>query len=114
MHLYQSEKGLIDMNNNNETIVEMATLQLKIDQGQPSTNDVHTYEQGLAGLSSGDFIVMNLAVKVLEGKQYSVTTDNAETVKRCRSLADHMGALVQEIFEGSGLTKIVFRPSSRQ
>jgi hypothetical protein len=89
----------------------MAALQLKIDRGHPSTTDLHRFERGLAGLSGGDLIVMNLAVKLLEGKNYIVTTDNAETVKRCRSLADHMGASAEQIFEGSALTKIVFRPS---
>ena len=100
-------------NNDDKTIVELAALQLKIDGGSPSTNEVQKLEQGLAGLSSSDFAVMNLALRLLAGKNYSVTTDNVDTAKRCRSLADHMGASVEEVFEGGGLTKIIFRPSSR-
>jgi len=94
---------------NDDTIVQLAALQLKIDRGNPSTDDVHKFEQGLAGLSGGDFMVMNLAVRLLEGKNYCVATDNADTAKRCKLLADHMGASVQEV-RGSGLTKILFSP----
>ena len=99
----------------NQKMVELAALQRKIDHGQSSTTiDLHHFQQALADFQDHDFITMSLAVMLLEGKSYSLAGDNPDTVSRCKSLAEHMGASVEEIREGGHLIQIVFRPASRQ
>jgi hypothetical protein len=60
-------------------------------------------------------VTMTLASKLMDGKPYSVTSDNPEAITRCRSLAKHLGASVESIEESeAGTTTIIFRPASRQ
>ena len=98
----------------NEELIELASLQRKIDHQPCSEKEIDAFERKLAQLTSHDFIVMTLAVKLLEGNPYSVTTDNPDTVRRCRALADRMGATVEEFRDGGSISQIIFHPAARQ
>ena len=103
----------------NEEIVSLAALYRKIDLDslgdQVSPSDMDDFKKGLDRLNSGGSIGMLMAArKLLEGKPYCITSDNPETIGRCRSLAGHMGASVDEFRAGGGLTKIILGPPSRQ
>jgi hypothetical protein len=97
------------MNNiSNEEIVSLAALQRKIDldslDDHVSPSDIAGFKEGLGRLDATGFVLLNVAEKILEGKSYSITSDNPETISRCRSLVKHMGAFVKEISEASGRT----------
>jgi hypothetical protein len=98
----------------NERLVQLAALQRKIDHGESAilTMEMDHFQRMLAEFTVHDLIVMSLAVMLLEGKTYRVTADSPETVRRCKSLADHMGASLEEIRESAHLTQIIFRPAS--
>jgi len=105
------------MNVTNEEIVSLAALQLKIDSPSSDKNpsDMDVFKMGLARFNdAGDCMMLMVAAKLLVGKPYCITSDNPETVSRCRSLAGHMGASVQELREGDGITRIILGPPSRQ
>jgi hypothetical protein len=55
-----------------------------------------------------------MAAKLMEGKYSGVQTDDPDTVRRCRLLAQHIGASVEMIEEESGRTKMFFGPPARQ
>jgi hypothetical protein len=108
------------MNISNEEIVSLAALQRKMidleslgDHVSPSDMDV--FKKSLDHLSSAvGFVLLMAARNLLEGKPYCITSDNPGTISRCRSLAEHMGASVDEFREVDGLTKIILGPPSRQ
>jgi hypothetical protein len=87
-------EGPIVMSNiDNENLVEAAALQRKIDHDLSfSQEDLQRFEREIGKFNGSDFIIMSLAINLLEGKQYSISTDNPDTTNRCRSLAEHMGA----------------------
>ena len=91
-----------------EEILALAALQRKIDldslDDHVSPSDIDGFKKGLDRLDANGFVLLNVARKILEGKSYSITSDNPETISRCRSLAENMGASVNEIPEGNGLT----------
>jgi hypothetical protein len=90
----------------NEEIVSLAALQRKIqvdsfgDHVSPS--DIDDFKDGLNRLDITGFVLLGLAGKLLEGKSYSISSDNPETISRCKSLAEYMGASVNEISENEG------------
>jgi hypothetical protein len=57
-------------------------------------------------------VMLMVASKLLEGKPYAVTSDNPETIRRCISLAKHMGASIDEIRKGEFLTQLILVPAS--
>jgi hypothetical protein len=88
------------MNNiRNEEIVSLAALQRKIDldslDDRVSPADINDFKNRLNRLDVNGFVLLSVAGKILEGKSYSITSDSPETIRRCRSLAKHMGAFVR-------------------
>jgi hypothetical protein len=88
-----------------EEIVSLAALRLKIDfdslDDHVSPSDIVYFKRGLDRLDATGFVLLSVAGKILEGKSYSITSENSETIRRCRSLAEYMGAFVQEVSESS-------------
>jgi len=84
-----------------EEIVRLAALQQQIDldsvDDHVSPLDVEQFKKGMDRLDVDGFVLLNVARKILEGKPFSITSDNPETITRCRSLIDHMGASVHEM-----------------
>jgi hydrogenase/urease accessory protein HupE len=81
----------------NDKIVELAALQLKIDRSaSASDDDVHNFERGLEPLEGYDHALLMLAVKLMAGMPYRVIGDNQENISRCRSMAEHLGASVEQ------------------
>jgi hypothetical protein len=61
----------------------------------------------------GDFSAMWVAVKLLDGKRYFVSSDNPETVARARTIALMVGGAVASLEESDGQTNILFAPPPR-
>ena len=99
----------------NDKIVELAALQLKIDRSaSASDDDVHNFERGLEPLEGYDHALLMLAVKLMAGMPYRVISDNQENISRCRSMAEHLGASVeQKQSNWPGASQLIFRPASR-
>ncbi|WP_334403299.1 hypothetical protein [Bradyrhizobium sp. AZCC 2289] len=99
-----------------EEIVSLAALQLRIDSPGSDRHplDMEVFKNGLARFNAGDCMMLMVAAKLLAGKPYCVTSDNPETISRCRSLAEHMGASVQEIRADGIITRIILGPPCRQ
>jgi hypothetical protein len=84
-----------------EEIARLAALQRQIDldslDDQVAPLDVEQFKKGVDRLDVSGFVRLNVARKVLEGKPFSITSDHPETISRCRSLADHMGASLDQM-----------------
>jgi hypothetical protein len=103
------------INISNEEIISLAALKRKIDlDNAVSSSDMDAFKKGLDRFGDAGIPMLMVAAKLLEGKGYQITTDNPETISRCRSLADHMGASIDVIRKDSWLTQMNFRPPSRQ
>lgn len=59
-----------------------------------------------------------MAMKLLEGKPYCVSSDNPVSIERAKSLARHMGATIEERARGElwGINQptFMFHPAPRQ
>jgi hypothetical protein len=90
-------------------IVELANMVLAIDQSPDDAALAQRFEdrfERLEPVEEGPLVM--LASKLLGGKPYRVISDNPETLRRCRSLAAHLGAAVTEE------TDMVIRPAITQ
>jgi hypothetical protein len=92
-----------------DEIIELAALQRRVDQ-LSLPEDIAKFEHALSQLSRQDVPILMLACKLSERKPYSVTSDNPESIRRCRLFAQHVGASVQSVQESEGTTAIVFTP----
>jgi hypothetical protein len=99
-----------------EEIVSLAALQLKIDSpdSDHGPSDIEVLKNGLARFNAGDCMMLMVAAKLLAGKPYCITSDNPETINRCRSLAKHLGASIQEIRVDGVITRMIVGPPWRQ
>jgi hypothetical protein len=100
---------------NNEKIVELATLMHKVDQlGEGDEADA--FQRELDQINSADTALVIFAGKMLEGKPYSITSDDpeGENMTRHRALAQHLGATEELFTQGAVMTQIIFRPPARQ
>ena len=72
-----------------EEIVSLAALQRKIEVDsfgdQVSPSDIDSLKNGLDRLDITGFVLLMVAGKLLKGKSYSISSDNPETIIRCRS-----------------------------
>lgn len=94
-----------------DEIVRLACLILAADLSAEGESEL---ERGLAQLNAADMPQVLFVSKILEGKPYSFITDNPETVRRSRALAQHVGASIKVIEQAAGITQIQFSPPSRQ
>jgi acyl-CoA reductase-like NAD-dependent aldehyde dehydrogenase len=112
----------------NERIVHIAGLQVQLDQqGAAASPEVRTeFLQAIGSLTTArDSELVGMAAKLLAGEPHAVISDNGETIKACRSLAQHLGAsaakprsieeyksFAEELgVEGDGDNMIIFRIS---
>jgi hypothetical protein len=98
----------------NEEIVSVATLQREIDRAGTNRTvrpeDMARFKTALGQFDQADLVTMLLAAKLLERKTYLITSDNPQTISRAKSLAAHMGASMDLIREGNGVTQLRFNP----
>jgi len=62
----------------------------------------------LSLLEPADFPLLLMTSKLLVGQPFSVTSENEETIRRCKSIAHAIGATIDESNE-DGIT-IIFLP----
>jgi acyl-CoA reductase-like NAD-dependent aldehyde dehydrogenase len=80
---------------NNDRIVQIAGLQVQLDQqGATAPAEVRAeFMQALGALATArEAELIGMAASLLAGEPYAIVGDNRETVAACRSLAAHMGA----------------------
>jgi TusA-related sulfurtransferase len=58
--------------------------------------------------------VLLAAAKLIEGKPFSIVTDNQDTIAGFRSIAHFMGADIDEISEGGQFTKVTLKRMPHQ
>ena len=75
--------------------------------------DVNTWVTELARLDDDDVLMTFSASDIMAGKRFSLTTRNREIISRHKSLAEHMGATVEEIDRGEA-TELVIGPPLHQ
>jgi acyl-CoA reductase-like NAD-dependent aldehyde dehydrogenase len=112
----------------NERIVQIAGLQLVLDQqGAAAPPDVRAeFLRAIGTLATArEAELVGMAAKLLAGEPHAIMGDNRETVEACRSLAQHLGAssgkprsmeefksFAQELgVEGDGDNMIIFSPA---
>jgi hypothetical protein len=85
----------MNMIDNNE-IIAVAALLCKANKSD-SEEDAENFGRALDSLVDVDSVALVFcAAKLMEGKPYGVHSNNPETVKRYRALAQHLGASVTE------------------
>jgi hypothetical protein len=98
----------------NAEIIEMAALQLAVDQSPTDTALIDSLKAAFERLEDlGDRICIVFAAKIQGGRPYNIDTDNSETVRRVRSLAADLGARIVDFEKGGGSTSIVFTPPTK-
>jgi acyl-CoA reductase-like NAD-dependent aldehyde dehydrogenase len=112
----------------NERIVQIAGLQLVLDQqGAAASPDVRTaFLQAIGSLATArEAELVGMAAKLLAGEPHAIMSDNHQTVEAFRSLAQHLGAsaskpksmeefksFAQELgVDGDGDNMIIFSPA---
>jgi hypothetical protein len=88
------------MNNNEEKAVHLARLLI---DACNHPDDQALQQRLRTELDHSDQTTLRLstaAQKLLDGKGYSISTDNPETVRVFRALAEHMGATFNETVAG--------------
>jgi hypothetical protein len=78
----------------NQEIIELAALTIAVDKSPDDADLGPQLQRGLDRMSGNDAMALMLAYKLLEGKRYSISSDNPATLSRCRALAAEMGAMV--------------------
>jgi hypothetical protein len=116
------------MTMSNDRIVQIAGLQVQLDQqGAAAPAEVKAeFMQALGSIATArEADLVGMAASLLAGEPYAILTDNRETVAACKSLAEHMGAAAgspksleeykafasQFGLEGDGDNMIVFAPA---
>jgi hypothetical protein len=88
----------------NEEIVRLASLMLK---------DEPEYADAIKFLRSTDLMLVQMAASLLDNKSFGVSSDNPESIARCRSLAHHIGASVESGDDPLGTAAVIFYPPLR-
>jgi hypothetical protein len=77
---------------NNADIIELANLAIDVDQTEDPTL-VQRFEISVKQISSGlDGVLWKLAYNLLNGRSYTFSTDNRESMERCFDLAEELYA----------------------
>jgi hypothetical protein len=102
---------------NNAEIIEAATLGLAVysltEESPDSADLIARLEAAIKPMESGDIVLVMMAVKLLGGGQYGVSTDNPENARRVRSIATDLGATVDFVEMHEGQTVMRFTPPLR-
>jgi uncharacterized protein (UPF0179 family) len=88
----------------NERIIEVAKLVLSM-----TAAETEHFESLTAEFTGQDCVLATVAERLLQGRRYTVHSDNPETIRRCRSLAADMGATVALLdveMPGEAITKV--------
>jgi hypothetical protein len=98
----------------NEETVALAALMHKIDQASSvCPSEMETLKREMARLDN-KVAPLLLARKLLEGKPYRLSSDDPETIERCKSLAEYMGAAFCVLGESGWGTHIEVHPTHDQ
>jgi hypothetical protein len=95
-----------------DELLQLAALRLNAAKANLE-EDVNTWVTELARLDDDDVLMTFSASDIMAGKRFSLTTRNRDVISRHRSLAEHMGASVEEIDRGEA-TELVIGPPSHQ
>jgi exoribonuclease R len=95
----------------NEQITELAIILNKPDFSSKDSDDI---DRCMCEAGAEDSTALVLAWKLIEGEPFRVQSGNPDTIARCRSLAQHLGASVRSHKEAGGYTIIIFDPAPRQ
>jgi hypothetical protein len=106
---------------NNAEIIEAATLGLAVysltEESPDNADLIARFDAAIKPMkesgNSGDLVLVMMAVKLLGGGQYGVSTDNPENVRRARSIATDLGATVDFVEVHEGQTVMRFTPPLR-
>jgi hypothetical protein len=112
-----------DMTTRNAKIIELAALMRKLGRIEEFKTDEDErlcgqYQAALSQLESVDIANAVMVSKLLDGKPYSVTSDDPEHIRRATELAQEIGATIDDsaddTFLGSqpGMTSVTFFPPS--
>jgi hypothetical protein len=102
----------------NAEIIEAATLGLAVysltEESPDSADLIARLEAAIKPIresgNSGDLALVMMAVKLLGGGRYGVSTDNPENARRVRSIAADLGATVDFVEVHEGQTVMRFTP----
>ena len=95
----------------NDKLVRLAALQLNA--AKANEEDVNTWVTASARLDDDDVLMTFSASDIMAGRRFSLTTRSREIISRHKSLAEHMGASVEEIDRGEA-TELVIGPPLQQ
>jgi hypothetical protein len=82
-------------------------------KGSADADLIARLEAAIKPMESGDIVLVMMAVKLLGGGQYGVSTDNPENARRVRSIATDLGATVDFVEMHEGQTVMQFTPPLR-
>lgn len=103
-----------------DKIVAVAALMHKVDQAGSDEDGIFEralsiFERALDQMSAAERPLVIFAGKLMQGKGYSVMSNNPENIRNYRSLAEHLGASSEETeSDWPGLRQILFYPPARQ
>jgi hypothetical protein len=94
-----------------DEIVRLAALMMKVDQGGEYNDEV-----GPTKLGQDNFMMVRFASKIMQGRPYTLTSDNAKHIELHRALARRLGATEETAPPmAPGMPpQIMFRPAARQ
>jgi|ERR1700730_7965165 len=82
-------------------------------KGSADADLIARLEAAIKPMQGGDIVLVMMAVKLLGGGQYGVSTDNPENARRARSIATDLGATVDFVEIHEGQTVMQFTPPLR-
>ena len=100
----------------NREIIELATLYLAVDQSPEDDILAERFSVALEhafDTDSAGAMQTWLAIKLLSGRPFELTSDNPETIRRARSIAADLGAMIEEFEQDGGSTRVVFKPANQ-
>jgi hypothetical protein len=98
---------------NDDELLRLATL-VNRDLSAP---EAAALKSDIAALDHEETALVMLASKLLAGEPHGVETNSADSLRRCRSFAEGMGATVLALGtspEGAGRMTVLFGPPPRQ
>jgi cytochrome c-type biogenesis protein CcmH/NrfG len=93
-------------NNTTDKIIEAAALMYKAEQTD-SRKDLRLFSQAMKRLKPDDRPLMMMMCKLMEGKRFSIASDDPEMIRRSTEVAKAYGATVIETSEPVGLISIL-------
>jgi hypothetical protein len=104
-----------------DEIIEAATLGLRLyqikDEGEELERVGHAFDAALSRLAPEDISAMHMAMFLLDGKPYLLTSNNPDNIRRCIAIAHKISATVENsenLWDDTpGLRSIMINPPSQ-